>query len=222
MTPIIKYLKTGAVPEDRILAKQLHLRVVRFLLLNKHKRSFFLPLLKCITPEQGQKVLPEIHNDVCENHVGGQAFVYNIVRQRYYWITLRWNTIAYAKACRECQITGPNIKLSSELKSIYSLWSFAQWGNDLIGLLPTTPGRCKNVVVVVDYFTKWVEVEPLKKIDQAPIIRFIWKSIICKLGNPQTIISYNGKQFDGLKMMDFCDKWKIKRLSIPYHPQSNG
>ncbi|KAL8523990.1 hypothetical protein ACS0TY_013809 [Phlomoides rotata] len=45
-----------------------------------YKCGFFLPLLKCITPEQGQKVLDEIHDRVCGNHIGGQALVYKTIR----------------------------------------------------------------------------------------------------------------------------------------------
>lgn len=51
-----------------------------------------------------------------------------------------------------------------ELRPISAPWPFAQWGIDLIGLLPIAKGGCKFVVVVVDYFTKWAEAEALATI----------------------------------------------------------
>ncbi|XP_012844535.1 PREDICTED: uncharacterized protein LOC105964573 [Erythranthe guttata] len=41
---------------------------------------------------------------------------------------------------------------------------FAQWGVDLVGHFPPATGERKFLIVVVDYFTKWVEAEPLARI----------------------------------------------------------
>ena len=39
----------------------------------------------------------------------------------------------------------------------------------------------KFLVVGIDYFTKWVEAEPLAKITEHNIKSFVWKNIICVL-----------------------------------------
>lgn len=44
-----------------------------------------------------------------------------------------------------------------ELTSTRSLSPFTQWGVDIVGPLPPSKGGVKFVVVVVYYFTKWVE-----------------------------------------------------------------
>ena len=54
----------------------------------------------------------------------------------------------------------------------------------------------KFLLVAIDYFTKWVEVEPLVVIIEDKIQTFIWKNIVCWFGIPRTIISENGRQFD--------------------------
>ena len=48
-------------------------------------------------------------------------------------------------------------------------------------------------MVIVDYFTKWVEVEPLAMIMANNVQKFVWKSIICRFGIPVVLISDNGK-----------------------------
>lgn len=41
---------------------------------------------------------------------------------------------------------------------------FAWWGVYLIGAIPEVEGRKKYVVIAINYFTKWVEVEALAMI----------------------------------------------------------
>ena len=74
-------------------------------------------------------------------------------------------------------------------------WSFAIWGINLIGALPVGRGGVKYTVIAVDYFTKWVEAEPLIKITPKQIITFVNKSIVCRYGVPYKIISDNETQF---------------------------
>ena len=40
-------------------------------------------------------------------------------------------------------------------------WPFAQWGLDILGPFPIGTRHMKFLVVGIDYFSKWVEAEPL-------------------------------------------------------------
>ena len=83
--------------------------------------------------------------------------------------------------------------------------------------------QCKFIIVVVDYFTKWAEAEPLATITEQKIRNFVWRSIIGRFDIPRALVSYNGKQFDNAKFRDFCAILGIKNhYSSPVHPQSNG
>ena len=104
-----------------------------------------------------------------------------------------------------------------------SPWPFAVWGIDLIGSLPTGKGGVKYAVVVVDYFTKWVEAEPLASITTKKVLDFVVKNIICRFGLPAKIVSDNGTQFDSDLFTDFCARHNIqKSFSEVAHPQANG
>ena len=76
---------------------------------------------------------------------------------------------------------------------IYSPWPFVQWGIDIMGPFPLGKKKLKFLIVVVDYFTKWVEAEPVTMITDAKVTSFVWKNIICRFGVPYAIISNNGK-----------------------------
>lgn len=67
------------------------------------------------------------------------------------------------------------------------------------------------------------EAEPLAKITEANISKFLWKNIICRFGIPYSIVSNNGRQFDNKKVRELCEELGIKKhFSTPHHPQANG
>jgi hypothetical protein len=74
--------------------------------------------------------------------------------------------------------------------------------------LTTAQGNYKYVVVIVKYFTKWIEVKPLVN--------------ICRFGVPRKIIADNAMQFDCHIFEDFCHQMVIKAaFASVYHPQYN-
>ncbi|KAL5563372.1 hypothetical protein UlMin_033119 [Ulmus minor] len=81
----------------------------------------------------------------------------------------------------------------------------------------------KFTIVVIDYYMKWVEAEPLQEITEARTTSFIWRNIICQFGIPHSLVSNNGTQFDyaGLKTL-YSDLGVHKHFSSVGHPQSNG
>ena len=79
------------------------------------------------------------------------------------------------------------------------------------------------MVVGIDYFTKWVEAEPLAKITQQNVKNFVWKNIVCRFGVPKILILDNGRQFDNTLFKDFYEHFKIQNhYSSPAHLQANG
>ena len=90
---------------------------------------------------------------------------------------------------------------------------------------PFTPGKgqVKFLLVVVDYFTKWIEADPLTTITTQQVQKFVWRNIICRFGIPHTIITENGKQFTDAGLKDFYLGLHIKHVtSSVEHPQGNG
>ena len=63
--------------------------------------------------------------------------------------------------------------------------------NDIVSPLPQGKGQVKFLLVVIDYFTKWVEAEALATITESRIQSFVWKNIVCRFGILLTIISNN-------------------------------
>ena len=56
---------------------------------------------------------------------------------------------------------------------------FAQWGLDIMGPFSMAMKQLKSLVMGINYFTKWVEAEPLATIMEKNVRSFVWKSIFC-------------------------------------------
>ena len=92
-----------------------------------------------------------------------------------------------------------------------------------MGPFPMAMYQFKFLVIRIDYFTKWVETEPLATIIEKNIHDFIWKSIVYHFNIPRVFISDNGKQFDNNAFRNFCQQLGIKNhYSSPAHSQANG
>ena len=94
---------------------------------------------------------------------------------------------------------------------------------DIVGKLPAATSGVIYMLVLTDYFTKWVEVGAYQQIRDIEVRNFIWKNIICRFGVPKEIVTDNGSQFISYDFKNFCDKYAIKlSFSTPRYPQANG
>ena len=84
-----------------------------------------------------------------------------------------------------------------------------------MGPFPKAVGNKKYLLVGIDYFMKWVEVEPLANIRDVDVKRFVWKNIVTRFRVPYVLISDNGFQFDS-------ELGITNRYSTPAYPQGNG
>uniref|UniRef100_A0A2N9FPT4 Integrase catalytic domain-containing protein n=1 Tax=Fagus sylvatica TaxID=28930 RepID=A0A2N9FPT4_FAGSY len=201
MDPLIAYLRDNCLPQDPKAANVIKRKAPRYWLSkegNLYKRSFSGPYLLCVHPGLVDDLLYEIHEGICGSHTGGRSLAHRAMSQGYWWPFMQSDAVRYVRKCDKCQRFAPKIhQPARELNPLSSPWPFAQWGLDIVGPLPRAPGNKKFLIVATDYFTKWVEAEPLSHIREVDTKRFLWKSIITRFGIPWAVISDNGTQFEG-------------------------
>ncbi|XP_016178361.1 uncharacterized protein LOC107620749 [Arachis ipaensis] len=75
---------------------------------------------------------------------------------------------------------------------------------------------------VGDYYTKWIEAEPLASITATQCRKFLWRQIITRFGIPEIVISDNGTQFADKKFREFLEGLLVSHcFSSVEHPQTN-
>ena len=130
MDPIVYYINTGELPSERDKAHKIQVQSAMFSLVNGQlfkqslngqlfkrsldgqlfKRSLDEPYLKCLTTEQGQYVLAELHEGICGNHPGDITLAHRAHTQGYYWPTMRSNAADYVRKCDQCQRLAPVLR----------------------------------------------------------------------------------------------------------------
>ena len=65
-------------------------------------------------------------------------------------------------------------------------------------------------MVVVDYFTKWVEVEALANIRDVDVKKFMWKNIVIRFRVLKSLMSDNKVQFESKAFYKYCNDLDIK------------
>ncbi|KAK1652018.1 hypothetical protein QYE76_069823 [Lolium multiflorum] len=110
------------------------------------------------------------------------------------------------------------------MNPIIKPWPFRGWGMDMIGKIhPASSKGHEWILAITDYFTKWVEAVPMKKVKSEDVIKFVKEHVIHRFGIPQTITTDGGSVFISKEFRKFCDDMGIKLIrSSPYYAQANG
>ncbi|KAL0758569.1 hypothetical protein Bca101_074719 [Brassica carinata] len=212
--PIIKYIKDGELPAERWEALKIKAWSSRYCIMEEklYKRSLDEPYLLGVSPKDAFKILKQTHGGSCGSHSGGRSLAIRIKKLGYFWPTNADDSEQFALKCDKCQRHTPMIhQPTQKLSTISSPYPFMKWSMDVVGpLVPSGPAQLRFLLVLTDYFTKWIEAEAFSNVTSTTVTSFIWKNIICRHGLPYEIVTDNGPQFISKIFNDLCVKWKIK------------
>jgi hypothetical protein len=136
----------------------------------------------------------------------GKAF-----REGFYWSSAVADAQEVVRTCSNCQKHAHCNKFPpEEVHLIPLMWPLSLWSIDIVGPPPTAPGNYKYVAIVEEYFTKWVEVKPLRDIIAGALQKLFWQNIVYRFGVPREVTVDNGKQFDCATFRAFCDQLGTK------------
>ena len=81
----------------------------------------------------------------------------------------------------------------------------------------------KNVLVVVDHFTHYVQAFVTKNHTARTMARVLYNDYFSIFGFPQCLMSDQGTEFCGKVIAAMCSLLGVKKIhTMPYHPQTNG
>ena len=97
MTPFIKYLKNGDLPEDKSEARRIRLKAPKYVIHNDtlYRRGHLQPLLRCVSASEVDYLIREVHEGVRGSHQGSRSIAKRLLRAGYYWPTMFEDTHAH-------------------------------------------------------------------------------------------------------------------------------
>ena len=102
MDSISLFLEKDILPEEKSEAEKVRRKASRFWLSEDrklYKRSFSGPYLLCVHPEASESLLEELHEGICESHIGGRSLSHRALTQGYWWPGMQKEAQEYVKKC---------------------------------------------------------------------------------------------------------------------------
>ena len=105
MDLIIEFLAEDRVPDDESEANKVRRVASRYWLSADRKlyrRSFEGPYLLCLHPGKVNELLVELHERVCDSHVGGRSLAHRAMTQGFWWPKMQNDAVEYVRKCEWC------------------------------------------------------------------------------------------------------------------------
>lgn len=164
-----------------------------------------------VPPNLRKRLLHELH----ENHPGVSRMKAK-ARNYLWWPILDQDIEDFIKQCYACA-SMQNQPAAAPLHP----WSWARNPWERIHIDYAELDK-QHYLVVMDSFSKWIEVLPTKTTTAARTIELL-RNLFASYGVPSEVVSDNGPQFISADFGNFLRMNGVKHIRTPpYHPASNG
>ncbi|XP_055698689.1 uncharacterized protein K02A2.6-like [Phlebotomus papatasi] len=147
----------------------------------------------------------------------GETLMKQRLRERVWWPGIDSDSVKVVRSCEGCiLVSAPNKPEPMQRRALPS----GPWIDLAMDFMSIPSGE--HLLVVVDYFSRYKEVEVMHRITARETIERLDK-IFTRLGYPRTLTLDNAKQFVSGELEEYCLKKGIHlNNTIPYWPQQNG
>lgn len=208
---LLEYIKTEWPPHKHDVLESLRIYWSIKELLFTVDDVIFKDDLVVIPPNLRKQMLDIVH----EGHQGIDRCKRR-ARQVLYWPNMSRDIEQYVRRCAVCQecSNAPPKEPMIPIKIPSLPWK--KIGSDLFEY------QRKYFLLIVDYYSNYVEVAELNNITSSSIIRSM-KEIFSRHGIPEIVISDNGRQYSSREFKSFASEWGFEHVtSSPNYPQANG
>lgn len=107
-------------------ARKIRVKAPRFEMVDGklYRKSYLMPLLRCLELGEAKEVLKDIHYGLCGNHVGSRNLARKAVLAGYYWPTMFQDSEELVRTCLQCQVHAPVIKHSLFIYPTHAMCHF--------------------------------------------------------------------------------------------------
>lgn len=180
-------------------------------------------LILLLPESMKENVLRLAHDNITSGHFGRDK-THLRVRDCAYWYGMREDVAQYVRSCARCNVSKKTSrKPKQSLHSFHAGYPMERVHIDILGPLQTSRSGNKYLLVMVDQFTKWIEIEALPDQSAESVARAAVDRFFTSLGYPLFIHTDQGRNFDSQFFKTLCDMLDItKSRTTPYRPCSNG
>ena len=157
---------------------------------SQSRKQLLIPRV-CVT-----EVLRQFHDEASGGHLGTMKTLQKI-RERFYWVNCSDDVKDWCRKCPTCSASnGPAHKRRARMQQYVVGSPFERVALDILGPLPETDAGNKYALVVVDYFSKWVEAYAIPNQETTTLADVLIKEFITRFGVPLELHSDQGRNFE--------------------------
>lgn len=177
---------------------------------------------QCVPVPLRVALIRENHDEPTAGHAGIAKTISRLAR-KYYWPGMFRDVARYVRGCETClRYKASQQQTPGQMKTRCASGPFSTLCMDLVGPLPRSKKGYVYLLVMQDRFTKWVEVQALRKATTKTVGDALREKIIMRYGSPRAILTDGGPQFVSKEFRDLLSLYGIRKLEIaPYSPQAN-
>ena len=168
------------------------------------------------------EIMELVHGHKTSGHLGISK-TYARLKQRCYWPGCKADVARWCKGCHVCAlIKSGGEKRKAPLIQQLSGAPMERVAADLVGPLPETKAGFKYMLVLQDYFTKWLEVFPISSKETTEVADKLVE-VVTRYGIPRQFHTDQGGEFISHCIEEMCKLLDItKTRTTPYSPSSDG
>lgn len=168
------------------------------------------------------QLLEFFHAHPLSGHLG-RFKTYKRIHALAYWPNLSVDVKNFVQNCHTCPLYKPECRRPpGKLEQTIVSRPWEMLGVDLMGPLPRSSSNNVHLLVFVDYYSRWVELFPLRTATAETVSRVLIKEILTRWGVPDYLLSDRGSQFVSDLFQTVCRQWGLKhKMTTAYHPQTN-
>ena len=179
---------------------------------------------RLVLPKQKvREVLEELHSGSFGGHLGSTKTLKK-AQIRYYWVGMKADVRSFIRQCTACSKRKTHgKKRRAPLQQRRSGSPMERIALDILGPLPSTDDGNKYILVVADYYTKFVEAYAIRDEQAHTVAQKLVEEFICRYGVPNEIHSDQGRNFESNLFKEVCKLLGVKKTrTTPYNPKSDG
>lgn len=167
-------------------------------------------------------VLQLLHGNPVSGHLSADK-VLKRAQQMCYWPFMFRDVKMWCKQCIPCDARrSPIPHQRAPMKTIVATEPFQKVAADILELPITSRGN-RYVLVVQDYFSKYVNLYAIPDQRSITVAKCLFENFICEHGIPEMLHTDQGRQFESDLVKHLCQLLGIhKTRTSPYHPQCDG
>ncbi|XP_054828347.1 uncharacterized protein K02A2.6-like [Eublepharis macularius] len=194
------------------LAEEFQPFLIRQHELSVHKGCLLWGNRVVIPSKLRQQVLEALHN----GHPG-IVHMKAMARSYVWWPGMDRAIEEWVRTCQPCQETCP-----APAQAPVHPWESARAPWSRLHIDFAGPFQGQTFLIVVDSYSKWLEVVPVSTMTTAVVIRAL-RQLFATHGLADTVVSDNGTQFTSAEFRQFLANNGIRQVtSAPFHPSTNG